>query len=105
LHVEELDAEFGAVAAEGFDLARGGLVDDVQAVGDGGGGDVVVYRGDGAVGSANLAVGETEAVEGLGTGDFVDEMEIDVEERGLACWLGDEMGLPDFFEEGAGLIH
>ena len=103
LHVEELDAEFGAVAAEGFDLAQGGLVDDVEAVGDGGGGDVVVYRGDGAVGTADLAVGETEAVECLGRGDLVDELEIDVEERGLACGLGDEMLLPDFFEEGAGM--
>jgi len=84
LHVEELDAEFGAVLAEGLDLACGGLVDDVQAVGDGGRRDVVVNRGDGAVWTANLAVGEAEAVEGLGRGDLVDELEIDVEERGLA---------------------
>ena len=102
LHVEEFDAEFGAVAAEGFDLAQRGLIDDVQAVGDGGGGDVVIDRGDGAVGTADLAVGETEAVECLGRGDLVDELEIDVEERGFACRLGDEVLLPDFFEEGTG---
>jgi len=62
----------------------------------------VVYRGDGAVGAADLAVGETQAVECLGRGDLVDELEIDVEERRLACGFGDEVLLPDFFEEGAG---
>jgi len=35
----------------------------------------------------------------------VDELEVDVEDRGLACGLGDEVGLPDFFEEGAGCGH
>ena len=102
LHVEELDAEVGAVLAQGFDLARGDLVDDVEAVGDGGGGDVVVDRGDGAVGAAQLAAGEAETVEGLRRGDLVDEVQVDVEQRGFACGLGDEVLLPDFFKEGAG---
>ena len=72
---------------------------------DGGGGDVVVDRGDVAVGAAELAAGQAQAVEGLGRGDLVDEVEVDVEDRGLACGLGDEVGLPDFFEEGAGCGH
>jgi hypothetical protein len=32
----------------------------------------------------------------------MDEVQVDVEDRRLACGLGDEVRLPDFFEEGAG---
>ena len=68
---------------------------------DGGGGDVVVDGGDGAVGAADLAAGEAQAVEGLGRGDLVDEVEIDVEEAGSPAGSATRCGLPDFFEEGA----
>src|SRR5664280_271417 len=79
LDVEELDAEVGAVLAQGFDLARGDLVDDVETVGDAAGGYVVVNGGDRAVGTAQLAASEAEAVEGLGRGHLVDEVQVDVE--------------------------
>ena len=104
LDVEELDAEVGAVFAQGFDLFGGDLVDDVEAVFDAAGGDVVVDGGEGAVGAAELAAGQAEAVEGLRAGDLVDEMEVDVEDRGFACGLGYEVLLPDFFEEGFGVF-
>ena len=65
LHVEELDAEVGAVLAQGVDLLGGDLVDDVEAVGGAGGGDVVIDGGDVAVGTADLAAGQAQAVEGL----------------------------------------
>ena len=100
LHVVELDAELGAVPAEGFDLPGGDGVEDVEAVLDAGGGDVVVDGGDGAVGAAELATGHAEAVEGLRAGDLVDEVEVDVEDGGLACGGGDEVLVPEFFEEG-----
>ena len=32
----------------------------------------------------------------------MDEVQVDVEDRGLACGFGDEVLLPDFFEERAG---
>ncbi len=85
LDVEELDAEVGAVLAQRVDLLGGDLVDDVEAIVGAGGGDVVVDGGDVAVGAAELAAGEAEAVEGLRRGDLVDEVEVDVEDRGLAC--------------------
>ena len=84
LHIEELDAELGAVLAQRADLGVGDLVGDDEAVLHGGGGDVVVGRGDGAVGAADFAAGDAEAVEGLRAGDLVDEMEVDVEDRWLA---------------------
>jgi hypothetical protein len=71
----------------------------VEAVFDAAGGDVVIDRGDGAISPAEFAAGHAEAVEGLRAGDLVDEVEIDVEDAGFACGLGDEMLLPDFFEE------
>ncbi len=100
LHVEELDAEVGAVLAEGVDLRGGDLVDDVEAVVGAGGGDVVVDGGDVAVGAAELAAGEAQAFEGLRRCDLVDEMQVDIEDGGFACGFGDEVLLPDFFEEG-----
>lgn len=102
LDVEELDAEVGAVLAEGFDLAVGDGIEDVEAILDAGGGDVVVDRCEGAVWAAELAVRHSQAVEGLGAGDLVDEVEIDVEDAGLVGGGYDEVLLPDFFEEGAG---
>ncbi len=99
LHVEELDAEVGAVFAEGVDLFGGDLVDDVEAVCGAGGGDVVVDGGDVAVGTAELAAGHAEAVECLRGGDLMDEVEVDVEDGGLAGGLGYEVVVPDFFEE------
>ena len=64
-----------------------------------GGGDVVVDGGDGAIGAADLAAGEAEALEGLRGGDLVDELQVDVEDGGLACGFDDDVLLPDFFEE------
>ena len=64
----------------------------------------MVDGGDVAVGAAQLAAGEAEAVEGLRRGDLVDELEVDVEDRRLACGFGDDVLLPDFFEHGAWLL-
>jgi len=86
LDVEELDAEVGAVFAQCFNLRVGDLVGDDEAVVDGGGGDVVVDRRDVALGMAERAIGEAQAFEGLRAGDFVDELEVDVED-GRARWL------------------
>jgi hypothetical protein len=63
LDVEEFDAELGAVLAQGVDLGVGDLVDDVEAVVDRGGGDVVIDGGEVAIRAADLAAGEAEAVE------------------------------------------
>ena len=102
LHVEELDAEVGAVLAERVDLRVSDLVSDDEAVLHAGGGDVVVYRRNMMFRMAELATGDAQAFEGLRAGDFVDELQVDVEDGGLACGLGDDVLLPDFFEESAG---
>ena len=60
------------------------------------GGDVVVGGRQGAVGAADLAVGEAEAVEGLRRGDLVDEVQVDVDQP-----LADLVVLPDLVEQRA----
>ena len=102
LDIVEFDTEVVTIAAEGVDLFGGDLVGDEQAVLDAGCGDVVVDGGDGAIGAADFAIGEAEAFEGLGAGDLVDEVEVDVEDGRLVGGFGDEVLVPDFFEHGAG---
>ncbi len=54
LHIEEFDAELGAVGAQRIHLRGGDLIDDVEAVLCAGRGDVVVYRSDVTIRAANL---------------------------------------------------
>ena len=61
----------------------------------------MVDGGNGAVWPAQLAAGHAQAVEGLGAGDLVNEVEVDVEDGGLVSGRDDEMLLPDLFKHGA----
>jgi hypothetical protein len=71
------DAEFLAVGGQLRDLVGGdGIEDGQRAIG---GGNAVVRGGDGEVGTAHFEAAFTEAGEGLGRGDFVDQMEIDID--------------------------
>ena len=52
------------------------------------------------------AAGQPEAVEGLGRGDLVDQVEVDEEEVGLVGAAGvDDVAVPDLLGEGARLGH
>ncbi len=72
---------------------------------DVGGGDVVVLGGDGEVGPAHRAAGQAQPVEGLRRGDLVDEVEVDVEQVGLAVGGADEVLVPDLLAERLGVGH
>ena len=95
---ENGNAELGAVLLEGFELAlRDGVTHrDRQRLG----GHVVVGRGERAVGATNAAVIDAQAVEGLGRGDLVDEVQVDVDEGGFARRRGDEVLVPNLFVKG-----
>ena len=79
-HREELDAELGAVASQGLTwffapgsmMGRGWVGHFVVVVG--------VY---GAFRAANRAAGQSQAVERLGAGHLVQQVEVDVEKVGL----------------------
>ena len=67
-----------------------------------GGGHVVVGGGHGPLGPADLAAGQPQPLERLGTGYLVDQLQIDVEDR-LFPRLGvDDVVVPDFLEHRAG---
>ena len=51
------------------------------------------------VGPADGATGEAEPVEGLGAGDLVEEVEVDVEEVGLPLGATDDVCVPDLLGE------
>ena len=91
---------------QGGDLARGDLVDDVEAVGDGRCGDRVVDRCHRCIVlSADLAVVERRPSKRLrAAGTFVDEMKVDVESEGSPLGSATRCWCCDFFEEGAGVL-
>ena len=73
------------LSRERFELAPGNRVGDRPV--DLGRRDVVVGGRDGEVGPADATAREPQAVEGLGRGDLVDEVEVDVEQVRLGPLL------------------
>ena len=63
-----------------------------------GGGDVVIDGGDAAVRTAHLAAGQSKAFKCLRGSDLVEQLQVDVEQRGLALGLDHHVLLPDLFE-------
>src|SRR5690606_36177583 len=96
-HRVQADAELSAVLAQGLDLRLGHRVGDRAEHGR----DVVVLGGDGELGPSHLAAGEPEPVERLGAGDLVDEVQVDVEQVGLAVGTAHDVLLPDLLRKCA----
>ena len=63
--------------------------------------DVVVLGGERQVGAADRAAGQPQAVEGLRAGDLVHEVQVDVEQVGLALGAAHDVGVPDLLGERA----
>ena len=99
-HRVEADAELGAVRRQHLHLLRRDRVGDGLV--DVGRGHVVVHGRDGEVGPAHGATGQAQAVEGLGRRDLVDEVEVDVEEVGLAVAVADDVAFPHLLAESPG---
>ncbi len=99
-HRVEADPELGAVRRQylhllGRDRIGDRLVDVHRR-------HVVIHGGDGEVGTADGAPGEADAVERLRRRDLVDQVEVDVEEVGLAVAPMDDVALPHLVAEGGG---
>ena len=64
-------------------------------------------RGHGPLGPPHLAPGQPQSFEGLGAGHFVDQVQVDVQDRLLAVFGLDDVGVPDFLEHraGSGIRH
>src|SRR5205814_4005616 len=97
--VEEFDAELFAVSAQRLNLFSGDRIFYWQT--SIGGRHVVIDCGDGKIGPAHGTISRTQSIERLGRSNFVDEMQIDVEQRRLVLSGAHYMRIPDFFKECA----
>jgi len=59
----------------------------------------MVHHGEGEIGAANSAALGAEAGESLRGCTFVDQVAVDINDRGLASLFADEVGVPDFLVE------
>ncbi len=100
VHVKEAHTGFAAVFLEGFKLEPGVRVNDRE--GAVGGGNGVVHHGEGEVGAADFAAFRAQAGKSLGRSAFVDEVAVDVDDRGLAGFFADDVGVPDFLVQRFG---
>ena len=97
-HGKQPDPELGAVGGQHLHLAgRDGILDRPV---ERGGRHVVVHGRHGQVGPAHAAAGQPQPVEGLGRGHLVDQVEVDVQQVGLAVGLADHVALPHLLGEG-----
>ena len=94
VEIVHADAELAAVRPQGVDLLLGDRIGDRQAAI--GRRHVVVGRGHGQLGPADLAAGQPQALERLGAGHFVDQVQIDVQDRLLARLRPRRRGRPRF---------
>ena len=62
----------------------------------------MVDRGHGPLGPAHLAARQPQPLERLGAGDFVDQLQIDVEDRLLPRLGVDDVVVPDLLEHRPG---
>jgi hypothetical protein len=98
VHVELLDAVAGAVLVQGINLEPRYRVRD--AVGAIGGGHVVIGHRDVGVAPPGLPAGERQTFEGLGRGDLVHEMPIDVDQAVAILIFMNDVGIPEFVIKG-----
>ena len=96
IHVEQANAKLFAVALERGDLLSGNQVGDRRAAGLGG--NVVIDSGHCARRLAHLASRRAQAIKRLGRSHFVNEVQVDVEDRRPSSRSRDQMSVPDLLE-------
>src|SRR3569832_37761 len=99
--------ELGDIAFERLDLNTAVLIIDC---GDSAGAilcrNIMIGDGNRPARNADLAPGRAQPLERLWTGDFVDQMQVDIEKDRIFIKLGDDMGVPDFLDKVArGAVH
>ncbi len=75
------------------------LVDDRQALGSGR--RRMVGGRDREIRTADFQAARSQSVKCLRRRDFVDQMQVDVEQRGCGFELGDNVVVPDLFDDGS----
>ena len=103
IETEKSHSELLAIANQGVDLDFRHRVGDPQVTV--GCRHAVVDGGEGEVGPADRAPMQSERIEGLGRGDLMYQVEVGIEEVGLAFDRANEVLVPDFLEEGLWCHH
>jgi hypothetical protein len=81
VETEEGDSEFGTIGDERvYLLLRQGVGDPELAAG---GRDSVIDGGQGQIGPPDLPSGQAQSIEGLGRGDLMNQVKVDIEKVGL----------------------
>jgi hypothetical protein len=96
IDIEEFDTEFNAITSQHFHLLGGDLVEDRQVAGRSG--NVMVDGRNRALRLPDLAAGGTQPIKRLRRSNFVNEVQIDVDERRLVGGLADDVRVPKLFE-------
>jgi hypothetical protein len=65
----------------------------------------VVHHGESEIGAANFASFGAQAGKGLRGSAFVDEVAVDIDERGLSGLFVDNVAVPDFLVKSFGGSH
>ncbi len=92
-------AELGTVEFQLLHLPRGDGIGDGQAAVMGW--NAVIDGGDRAMEIADLQTALAQPIEGLGAGDLMEQLQIDVKQGGLTIPLGDHVRIPELVVEGA----
>ena len=99
LHVEKIDAVLLAVTRERFELRDGvGIKHRKRAIFRR---DRVVHHREGQLGLAHFAAGGFQPGKCLRRSAFVDQMAVDVNQRGFSRLFVDDVRIPDLFVECA----
>jgi hypothetical protein len=99
VNTQTADAEFGAVGLELRELFGGDLVHDGER--PVGGRNAVIGRGNGEIGTPDFQTALAQTLKSLRRSDFMNQLQIDVEQRRSAGLLVDYVRVPEFFDDGA----
>ena len=97
LYVEELNSKLFAVSTECLDLSRRNRICDRQVAICSW--NVVIDGAESEIRASHFAVRLTQSVKRLRRRHLVNEMEVDVEKRGLTISFTNDVSLPELIEE------
>jgi len=77
-----------------FPLKRGNRIDQRHLLGFRG--DIMSMVRKGLLGTTDFAFGQTQALKGLGAGDLVDQLAVNIDQGCLAGFMVDQVAFPNF---------
>ena len=101
VQIEETYAKLLAVPPQRIDLLPGDFVCNRQTAA--GGGHVVVDSGHRPLRTPDLAPSDSQCLKGLRAGHFMDQLQVDIQDRLLAFFGMDDMPVPELFEQVPGV--